>query len=43
MAIPNKFQKENKEKKRTHLMNSMLIFVRLEDIVITHYRYRAPV
>jgi hypothetical protein len=43
MAISNKFQKENKEKKRTHLMNSMLIFVRLEDIVIAHYRYRPPV
>jgi hypothetical protein len=43
MAIPNKFHKENKEKKRTHLMNSMLIFVRLEDIVIAHYRYRPPV
>ena len=36
-------KKENKEKKRTHLMNSMLIFVRLEDIVIAHYRYRPPV
>jgi hypothetical protein len=43
MAIPNKFQKENKEKKRKNLMNSMLIFVRLEDIVIAHYRYRPPV
>jgi hypothetical protein len=43
MVIPKEFQKENKEKKRTHLMNSLLIFVRLEDIVITHYRYRPPV
>jgi len=38
MTSPNKFQKENNEKKRTHLMNGMLIFVRLKDIVIPHYQ-----